>query len=533
MLYEKKVKYLDYYEGGMRVRGGGFAKLEVRDGTLRMELLVTGLHHTDTFARDVVLCGTGREEAAGKIEIAAGRGKFGHLWRNLENIGGTGIGYEELSGIRVPLGGGREISGKWQGRPQEKREIRRQEEREAGQQERKESSGQKREAVGLEKDGLSQTADDAEKAIFSEDMGGGSVTGGIAETGRDEAAFSGDVIGNGRAAEDSLAEEANHEKFVENAAVRKSRAIGEAIEEDTVPADVERTKADLRRAEKSPMKNSARDGTQRRNGTELQGSSLEDTAGRNTAYSMGNAAGSIGNTAYSMGNAAGRIGNTAYGTRNAAGRMERGWEKSEGMAEGMRRTKRNGYREPTLSGRQETDKKRADDKLGGISEDWKSRSAGREAREIVDRVNNSGKRAAEREDRERRQSANSAESRKKPVKLMEDKWSQLWAIYPHIRPFQDAREYISLGPSDFVLFPEASYKSVNNSFLLHGYYNYQHLLLARVEQKGEYAYYIGVPGNFYEKEKQVAIMFGFESFECAEEPAQPGDFGYYMMRTEI
>lgn len=116
---------------------------------------------------------------------------------------------------------------------------------------------------------------------------------------------------------------------------------------------------------------------------------------------------------------------------------------------------------------------------------------------------------------------------------MEDKWSQLWAIYPHIRPFQDAREYLSIGPSDFVLFPEASYKAVNNSFLLHGYYNYQHLLLARVEQKGEYAYYIGVPGNFYEREKQVAIMFGFESFECAEEPAQPGDFGYYMMRTEI
>ncbi len=514
MLYEKKVKYLDYYEGGMRVRGGGFAKLEVRDGTLRMELLVTGLHHTDTFARDVVLCGTGREEAAGKIEIAAGRGKFGHLWRNLEDIGGTGIGYEELSGIRVPLGGGREISGKWQGRPQEKREIRRQEEREAGQQERKESSGQKREAVGLEKDGLSQTADDAEKAIFSEDMGGGSVTGGIAETGRDEAAFSGDVIGNGRAAEDSLAEEANHEKFVENAAVRKSRAIGEAIEEDTVPADVERTKADLRRAEKSPMKNSARDGTQRRNGTELQGSSLEDTAGRNTADSMRN---------------------TADSMRNTAGNMERGWEKTGDMVDDMRHVKRNGHRASVLAGRQEPGRKRQDGNSGGTSVGWKGRGADREraSREMMSRDGESGKRPVEQGNHERRQSAATVESRKKPVKLMEDKWSQLWAIYPHIRPFQDAREYLSIGPSDFVLFPEASYKAVNNSFLLHGYYNYQHLLLARVEQKGEYAYYIGVPGNFYEREKQVAIMFGFESFECAEEPAQPGDFGYYMMRTEI
>lgn len=121
----------------------------------------------------------------------------------------------------------------------------------------------------------------------------------------------------------------------------------------------------------------------------------------------------------------------------------------------------------------------------------------------------------------------------KPVKLMEDKWSQVWAVYPHIRPFQDNREYISIGPEDFVLFPASSYRMVNNSFLLHGYYNYRHLILVRTEKEGEALYYIGVPGNFYEKEKQVAVMFGFESFECAEEPAQVGDFGYYMMRTEL
>ena len=128
---------------------------------------------------------------------------------------------------------------------------------------------------------------------------------------------------------------------------------------------------------------------------------------------------------------------------------------------------------------------------------------------------------------------NEENRKRKNVRLLENKWAQLWAIYPHIKPFNDEREYISIGPSDFVLFPEASYKMVNNSFLLHGFYNYNHLLLARVERRGEAAYYIGVPGNFYEKEKQVAIMFGFESFECAEEPAQAGDFGYYMMRTGL
>ena len=119
------------------------------------------------------------------------------------------------------------------------------------------------------------------------------------------------------------------------------------------------------------------------------------------------------------------------------------------------------------------------------------------------------------------------------IRLAEEKWEQLWNIYPHLAPFGDEREYLSIGPSDFVLFSAESYQLVNNSFLLHGYYNYRHLLLARVERRDTVVYYVGVPGNYYEREKQVAVMFGFESFECAEEPAVSGDFGYYMMRVRI
>ena len=46
-------------------------------------------------------------------------------------------------------------------------------------------------------------------------------------------------------------------------------------------------------------------------------------------------------------------------------------------------------------------------------------------------------------------------------------------------------------------------------------------------------YYIGVPGNFYDREKMVAEMFGFEAFEGEKESASPGDYGYYMKRVEI
>lgn len=115
----------------------------------------------------------------------------------------------------------------------------------------------------------------------------------------------------------------------------------------------------------------------------------------------------------------------------------------------------------------------------------------------------------------------------------EDKWDQLWAIYPHINPFSDEREYLSLGPSDFVILPGRYYKLVNNSFLLHGYYNYHHLILTRVRQRNSLYYYIGVPGNLYQREKKIAVMFGFEGFECAAEPAGEGAFGYYLIPVEL
>lgn len=117
--------------------------------------------------------------------------------------------------------------------------------------------------------------------------------------------------------------------------------------------------------------------------------------------------------------------------------------------------------------------------------------------------------------------------------MKDTKWEQLSSIYPHIHPFRDTREFLSVGPEDFVIFRERCYQMTHNSFLLHGYYNYRHLLLMRQEKKDQVLYYIGVPGNFYEREKQVARMFGFESFEGSREPAWEGDFGYYMISVEL
>lgn len=114
-----------------------------------------------------------------------------------------------------------------------------------------------------------------------------------------------------------------------------------------------------------------------------------------------------------------------------------------------------------------------------------------------------------------------------------DKWEQLCMMYPEIHPFRDSREYLSIAPKDFVVLCKEYQKLVHNSFLLHGYYNYRHLILGRIRQKDAWQYYIGVPGNFYDREKMVAEMFGFEAFEGEKESASPGDYGYYMKRVEI
>lgn len=117
--------------------------------------------------------------------------------------------------------------------------------------------------------------------------------------------------------------------------------------------------------------------------------------------------------------------------------------------------------------------------------------------------------------------------------LPPDKWEQLRRDYPIVHPIREEEEYLKITPKDFVIFTEKYQELVHNSFLLHGYYNYKHLILGKREKEGRPVYYLGVPGTFHDREKSVAVMFGFEAFDGKREPAEKGDFGYYLRRVEI
>lgn len=120
-----------------------------------------------------------------------------------------------------------------------------------------------------------------------------------------------------------------------------------------------------------------------------------------------------------------------------------------------------------------------------------------------------------------------------PVLLSGDKWEQLNKQYPRIHPFGDAREYLSITPRDFVILSRQYQNLVQNSFLLHGYYNYGHVILTKLKEREEERFYLGVPGVYFDREKQAALMFGFEGFEAGGDQIAEGGFGYYMKQVEI
>ena len=68
--------------------------------------------------------------------------------------------------------------------------------------------------------------------------------------------------------------------------------------------------------------------------------------------------------------------------------------------------------------------------------------------------------------------------------------------------------YEKIARQDISRFPRKEWRIANNSFLLHGYHNYHHLLY--IEEEGKI--WIGVPGVFHEKEEEAARAFGFPEF---------------------
>lgn len=107
-------------------------------------------------------------------------------------------------------------------------------------------------------------------------------------------------------------------------------------------------------------------------------------------------------------------------------------------------------------------------------------------------------------------------------------WEELRAQCDRLEGCEELGETYRIGKGDFPLLPEQLRHMLQNSFLIHGLMNYGYLILCRKDNGKETATVrLGVPGIYYEKEKIVAEMFGFDGFWCPEK-SDNGKFGYYL-----
>ena len=70
------------------------------------------------------------------------------------------------------------------------------------------------------------------------------------------------------------------------------------------------------------------------------------------------------------------------------------------------------------------------------------------------------------------------------------------------------RQVMKIQRGEISILPRCEWKLANNNFLLHGYYNYRHLVL--IDEGNQLK--LGVPGIYHEREARAAATFGFPEF---------------------
>ena len=95
-------------------------------------------------------------------------------------------------------------------------------------------------------------------------------------------------------------------------------------------------------------------------------------------------------------------------------------------------------------------------------------------------------------------------------------YKKLYFKADYVDAFDDDYFYdcIEVTPQMLSRLPLKDKEIINNSFLIHGYYNFHHLLFGRVcDNENNTNYFIGVPGMYCNRERYMASMFGFSNFK--------------------
>lgn len=555
MYYDKQIRYIDYLENGEKQRNCGYVKITVADHRLLMDMQIKGLYETDDVASEVVLEGAGAEGRLGTVLIRQGSGSFQWEHQDPVNEGealvlGQGLNYGQLERIRVQISPRRSLWCVWResapGRSGAKQNMTEQS-----------ASGGNASGQSAYEQNISDRKPGEISSMTADAMPGREQNGVVGHRGAVPAEPVQWETGQESRAYPALRGEISETQGYAAMPEKATEAEGSAVIPGSMP------EAEGRAATLGSMSEAE--------GSAAMSGSMPEIGGRATVQGVASDPRGLapaqdngqGNIPYGWGGAmAGEShekGKTAdNSTAKHASSFRTTTETADKETEygSDRERRKTSAAEESVQARiiSENSQEEAfsafvmpDYAAGNYEHNTKNMAASQTGRGAGQKTESKAEASLEKaelpqiENGGKRRTGTVSEKRRPAsgpqaptmASMSEDKWQQLLKIYPHIHPFQDEREYLSLRPEDFVILQSNAYRLVQNSFLLHGYFNYDHLILAQVSRKSGSQYYIGVPGNFYEKEKQVAIMYGFSSFECRREPAEEGDFGYYMIKVEL
>lgn len=97
-------------------------------------------------------------------------------------------------------------------------------------------------------------------------------------------------------------------------------------------------------------------------------------------------------------------------------------------------------------------------------------------------------------------------------------WENLKNTYPSFVIYQEKEILcVRIELKDLRELPQKYWYFGNNSFLLHGFFNYRHLIIGSLEED---RWFIGVPGIYQPQERVMAAIFGFTEFLPQEKAAE-------------
>lgn len=115
--------------------------------------------------------------------------------------------------------------------------------------------------------------------------------------------------------------------------------------------------------------------------------------------------------------------------------------------------------------------------------------------------------------------------------LKKDGFEEVFDNADFIDAFDDDYYYdcVEVSPETLKKLPIEDEAVINNSFLVHGYFNFKHILFGRVrENDNNTRYFIGVPGMYCNRERFMASMFGFNNFKKSHRSDYTNPyFGYW------